>query len=224
MYPEDFSKQRKSGNPREEKEPASFLTFKQFSPAHGLPEIQGPQFKHLPTRPMSSLFWAACCSFTYGSVIKEVPYDGMCDFVFLGEELCMAARLWTHGWDLFSPTYMTLYHKWSREYRSTFWELLKSNERKTQEIQGYKRLKHILNLSESPSSPSSSSNSSPVSLTDIHKYGLGTTRSLEDYQTFIGINFQSKKVSERAKLGLSPNAPTDECMAKYGRMQIFLRD
>lgn len=49
-----------------------------------------------------------------GAMVQEVPYDPHLPFLFFGEESSMAARLWTHGWDFFSPPHHVIYHLWSR--------------------------------------------------------------------------------------------------------------
>jgi hypothetical protein len=37
------------------------------------------------------------------ALMDEVGYDGDYENMFYGEELMMAARLFTHGWDTYSP-------------------------------------------------------------------------------------------------------------------------
>lgn len=62
--------------------------------------------------PIKSLFWAAGFSFTTGDVIKQCPYDPNHKGLFFGEEQAMAARLWTNGYDFYSPPQQvcTLHH------------------------------------------------------------------------------------------------------------------
>jgi len=50
-----------------------------------------------------SLFWAAGFAFTSGSAIADCPYDPHHKSLFFGEEQCMSARLWTHGYDFYAP-------------------------------------------------------------------------------------------------------------------------
>ncbi|KDO24298.1 hypothetical protein SPRG_09935 [Saprolegnia parasitica CBS 223.65] len=75
----------------------------------------------LPTpAPLPSRFWAAGFAFSRGSVVHEVPYDPHLHFVFFGEELSMAARLFTSGYDFFAPSQAVVYHLWSRAHRPSF--------------------------------------------------------------------------------------------------------
>ena len=53
--------------------------------------------------------------FTDGSWVEEVPYDP--DLYFHGEEPSLAARSYTHGWDLFAPHINPCWHEYTRAYR-----------------------------------------------------------------------------------------------------------
>lgn len=209
MYPSDYSVRGKLDLAQAKKVISSFFRFKQFNPDSGLVETEGPIFQHRPSKTQPSLFWAACCSFTYGSVIEEVPFDPNCPYVFLGEEISMAARLWTHGWDFYNPTYMILHHKWSRN-RPTFWEQFSGNhpehvKRREIEEKSYKRL---ISLFEGGGG-------------GLGKYGLGTSRTLRAYQEFCGVDFRRGKALKRAYLGLTKNATADEVLLKLGSLTNY---
>jgi [Skp1-protein]-hydroxyproline N-acetylglucosaminyltransferase len=49
-----------------------------------------------------------------------VPYDPFLPFLFFGEESSMTARLWTGGWDFYSPGINLVYHLWERTHRPSF--------------------------------------------------------------------------------------------------------
>lgn len=66
------------------------------------------------------LLYAAGFNFSFSSVIKDCPYDKSLPHLFFGEELSMAIRLYTHGYDLYSPPATVCYHLWSRDHRTTF--------------------------------------------------------------------------------------------------------
>ena len=44
----------------------------------------------------------------------------------------------------------------------------------------------------------------PGDLDDLETYGLGTSRSIEDYFNYAGINFKDKTISDKAKAGIFP--------------------
>lgn len=77
-----------------------------------------------PATPPPSAFWAAGFSFSSAQLVAEVPYDPHLPFLFFGEEVTVAVRMWTRGWDLFAPDAHVLFHKWERGHRKgTFWEV-----------------------------------------------------------------------------------------------------
>ena len=76
-----------------------------------------------PASPCPTCFWAAGFSFSSGELVTEVPYDPHLPFLFFGEEISIAVRAWTRGWDLFAPDAHVAYHLWARTHRATFWEL-----------------------------------------------------------------------------------------------------
>lgn len=197
--------------------PPAYLRLKQFNPVTGLVEIEGPLMHTAPPQPLPSLFWAACFSFGDASVLKEVPYDPYCPYAFLGEEITMAARLYTHGWDFFHPTYMVVRHKWSRN-RPTFWEnFLGQNkihqQRQLLEHQSYRRLRSVLQL-QAPQ---------PEDL-PLAQYGLGNTRSLQDYQQFCGVDFLLQKAQPHSWIGVTAIPTGQEIMLKFGSITAYTDD
>ena len=64
--------------------------------------------------------YAGGFNFGPSRVIWDVPYDTMgLHHLFFGEELSMAVRLFTHGYDLYAPEETVCYHLWSRSHRPT---------------------------------------------------------------------------------------------------------
>jgi hypothetical protein len=60
--------------------------------------------------------------FMKGEALLEVPYDRNLDWVFNGEEFLFSARLYTHGYDFFSPSKNLAYHHYEREGEPKFHE------------------------------------------------------------------------------------------------------
>lgn len=52
-------------------------------------------------------------------MLEQVPYEDL-PFLFFGEEQYMLARMFTHGYDVFTPPRSVAYHRYSRDYRETF--------------------------------------------------------------------------------------------------------
>ncbi|CAE8680522.1 unnamed protein product, partial [Polarella glacialis] len=71
-------------------------------------------------QPQQSFFWSAHFSFSSSEILRDVPYDPQLLMLFYGEEILMTVRLFTHGWDLFSPSRGLVFHLWEREYRRVY--------------------------------------------------------------------------------------------------------
>jgi GT2 family glycosyltransferase len=163
MYPSDFTEMNKSNMP-------TYLTFKEWDD-HGFPRVSGPKYLEKADKPRIAKFWAAGYSFAPGSMIRDVPYDPYLPYVFFGEEYDMGARLFTHGYDLYHPTKMHVYHKWN-EKRPTFWEQ-KPGEKEEVEKKSYARLRSKFKLE-----PKNE---------NMGKYDIGTERTLREYELFTGL-------------------------------------
>jgi len=75
--------------------------------------------------------YAAGFNFSSSSVIKDCPYDATLHHLFFGEEMSMAVRLFTHGYDFFAPPQCVCYHKWTRDHRPTIQGDTRSTEDET---------------------------------------------------------------------------------------------
>lgn len=212
MYPDEFVRGKRYVKPGA---PPSYLIFHGFHAKTGFVELQTRRFAHVPSVPHRNLFWAAGFSFTLGKVIEEVPYDGKCSYLFLGEEISMAARLFTHGWDTFCPMSMVCYHISDRTYRPVFWEQIYKKNckvaddvrqiRKGEEQQAIERIQALLWRKRLPTEE------------DNAIYGLGTVRRLEDFEAYVGLRLYSRQYEQRAQMGLSPNTPDEEIIDKLGK-------
>lgn len=215
-YPQDFKaydrvwgKHNSSNDNQHSKDMGTFLRFKGFHSETQLVEIEGPSFRRVPPCPQMGLFWAACFSFGLADQIQHVPYDPFLGFVFNGEEISMAARLWTSGYDFFHPETTIIYHMWSRQNRPTFWELLQPHDenshlRKQQKQKGYERLYALLGIGQTQS-------------TLLPPYALGQIRTLHQYELFTGIRFGTKQFTHLGGiLGVPPTSKYSEILNRYG--------
>ena len=206
-YPHDFDRKTRRAPPGLM---PTYLRFREFHGRLGFTEQERRNFAFKPERPQPSLFWAAGFSFTLGEAIKQVPYDPYCPYVFVGEEMSMALRFFTHGWDLFAPTQNVVFHLLKRTYRPTFWEQVYKKkcvvdeatrmERKAEEQRGVERIRALVN-----------------GATLDEPYGLGHERSLKDWEKFVGVDIRRAKGSRRSFMGLTPNASEEERRSKFTR-------
>lgn len=137
-------------------------------------------------RPFPTACLAAGFMFGPSAMIETVPYDP--GVYFLGEEVSLAARLWTHGFDLFSPNETLLYHYYVRKEARRHWNDTKTwhdNDRAS-----LTRLRHLLE----PASIDSFEER-----IDLGPYGLGSMRTLADYEQFSGLNQTGKTIAQYAR-------------------------
>ena len=60
------------------------------------------------------LLYAAGFNFFHSFLLDLCPYDHKLHGLFFGEEISMAVRLYTHGYNLFAPPQTVCYHLWAR--------------------------------------------------------------------------------------------------------------
>lgn len=134
-------------------------------------------------KPELNSFLTACNLFGPGFWINEVPYDP--DFFFLGEEISLAVRSFTFGYNHYGTTETMAYHKHDRGYRRVYSD------------DNYREIGGLMDISlKRLDSQLQGTNEIPLGL-----YGLGKTRTVEQYEKYAGVNFKEKYISERAKTG-----------------------
>ncbi|GKY97585.1 hypothetical protein MPSEU_000716900 [Mayamaea pseudoterrestris] len=77
--------------------------------------------KKLP-QPGFAPFTAAGYFVAHSRFLSEVPFDPFLPWIFMGEEIIMSSRLWTAGYDIFSPTMSVVGHMYVRRHKPKFWE------------------------------------------------------------------------------------------------------
>jgi Rps23 Pro-64 3,4-dihydroxylase Tpa1-like proline 4-hydroxylase/peroxiredoxin/GT2 family glycosyltransferase len=147
-----------------------------------------PIGKYAMKEPVPGAFIGACMIFGPSKMIEDVPYDP--NIYFFGEEISMAVRLWTHGYDIYHPQKTVMYHNWEREGRPTHFQD-HPNWRGMNKRAGA-RVRHLLGAERSKNK---------LVIQDIDTYGLGTTRSLKEYQDYSGVDFAKKTISKKAQTG-----------------------
>ncbi len=118
------------------------------------------------------LLYAGGFNFFHSSLLDVCPYDRKLHGLFFGEEISMAVRLFTHGYDLFAPPESVCYHLWKR-----------NPLRKEDELGSI----HLRNLALGKKGAIS------VVRDQIRGKGrgLGTIRSAEQFAQQLGVNFET---------------------------------
>lgn len=213
-YPDDFkSYHRIWPGSNYDNKPGTYLRFKKFNEKSGLVEIEGPLFLREPKNPQLGMFWGACFSFGLATQIKEVPFDPHCPYVFLGEEISMAARLWTSGYDFYHPSKTIVYHMWDRP-RPTFWQQFdrpteEHEMRRQMEQEGYERIQRMFGIVQD-------------NQTIAPPYAMGTFRSLDEYQKFIGLNMRRGMfLSLSGLMGIPDYSKSPDVLCRFGTWKNY---
>jgi hypothetical protein len=143
--------------------------------------------------PVRARFLSAHFLFAPGSFVPDVPYDP--ELYFLGEEITLAVRAFTHGYDLFHPARHILWHEYTRAGRAKHWD------------------DHV---HESGSSVAWWERDEP-SLAKAARFltdpwegpdGAGTERSVADYEAYAGVSFRHRRVQDYTRLNHEPPNPS----------------
>ena len=70
--------------------------------------------------PVPARFYSAHYCFTLGQFSTEVQHDP--EFYFHGEEISITVRAYTHGYDLFHPHKVLIWHEYTRKGRTKQWD------------------------------------------------------------------------------------------------------
>ncbi len=145
--------------------------------------------------PVASRFLAAGFLFAPGSFVEDVPYDP--DLYFIGEEITLAVRAFTHGYDLFHPSEIIVWHQYTREGLPKHWS---DHTRENGIEQCWDKLDF------------SSRAKARLLLLDAKdgSFGCGAVRSVADYERYAGLSFSHRRAQDYTRTGgYPPNPPCD---------------
>lgn len=158
------------------------------------------------TEPIPARFYSAHFCFTLGQFCIEVPHDP--EYYFHGEEISIAVRAYTWGYDLFHPHKIVVWHEYTRKGRTKQWDDDLSwggrnnhshrRNRKLFEMDG--EVKDIF----------------------FGQYDFGPIRTLEDYERYAGISFKKRAIQKYTQENnLAPNPPLYGSEFEESFMSIF---
>jgi hypothetical protein len=130
--------------------------------------------------PVPARFYSAHFAFTLGKFSEEVQHDP--EFYFHGEEISIAVRAFTHGYDLFHPHKVVIWHEYTRKGRTKQWDDDKEWGKKNE--LSHKKNRQLFGM-----------DGEEVTL-DFSKYGFGTERTLRDYEIYSGLKFSNRAVQQ----------------------------
>ena len=157
------------------------MAFDRFTPegvVFFLPEVI-PGWKEL-TEPIPSRFYSAHFCFTLGEFSKEVQHDP--EYYFHGEEISVGVRAYTHGYDLFHPHKVIIWHEYTRKGRTKQWD--DDKEWYLKNSSSHSKNRKILGIDGESFDG------------DLGKYGFGTERTLKDYEKYAGVMFSKRSIQQ----------------------------
>ena len=144
------------------------------------------------TEPIPSRFYSAHFCFTLGSFVLEVPHDP--EYYFHGEEISIAVRAYTWGYDLFHPHKVIAWHEYTRKGRTKQWDDDKMWYNKN--TNSHLRNRKLFEMD------------GLVKDIDFGIYDFGKIRTLDDYERYAGISFKKRAVQKYTlNNNIPPNPP-----------------
>ena len=156
------------------------MTFDRFTPegvVFFLPEVI-PGWNEIKN-PIPARFYSAHFCFTLGQFSTEVQHDP--EFYFHGEEISITVRAYTHGYDLFHPNEVVIWHEYTRKGRTKQWD--DDKEWHLKNTACHKKNRQLLGI-------------------DGEKYEgdyyewFGKERTIRDYERYAGLLFETRAVQQ----------------------------
>lgn len=154
------------------------------------------------TEPPMSRFLSGHFCFARTEWAKEIRHDP--DIYFSGEEINLTVRSYTHGYDMFHPHELVIWHSTMREERAgkLKWDddsKLGVNWGEKQNIARAK-IRQLFRVEDNGF--------------DLTGYDLGTVRTIADYEAYAGVNFKNKSVQKHTLHNGYPPTPADSPWSK----------
>ena len=158
------------------------MSFDRFIPEGAiffLPETI-PNWRQL-TEPVPARFYSAHFCFTLGQFATEVQHDK--EYYFHGEEISIAARAYTWGFNLFHPHKVLIWHEYERKGRVKQWDVDREWGEKNR--QSHLKNRKLFSMDGEKYNPE-----------EFGKFGFGPVRTLRDYEKYAGILFEKRAVDK----------------------------
>jgi len=130
--------------------------------------------------PLMGRFYSAHFAFSLGIFAKEVPHDP--NYYFHGEEINVAVRAFTHGYDIFYPHKVICWHEYTRKGRSKQWDDVK--EWVDRNSKSHLRNRKLFGMD------------NEINDIDWGKYNFGSARTLKDYEKYAGMKFSERAITQ----------------------------
>lgn len=127
--------------------------------------------------------------FGHGKVIVNVPY--VKEIAFIGEEIVRSVQLYTHGYNVYLPIGLRLYHSYGGSTRHSFWKDMRDSNDKVMISVYDSMIKASYDLADNI-------------LLGRNESRLGKSRTLDEFALYSGIDFRLKRLSANQRRKLEP--------------------
>jgi hypothetical protein len=192
----------------------TIMAFDRFTP-EGCVFFRGANVPDWETRerPVPSRFYSAHFAFADGHFAQAVQHDP--EYFFHGEEISIAVRAFTHGYDLYHPHRNIAWHEYTRKHRPKMWDDHTTESKEEGRIlqtwgerndHCHQRNRALFSM-----------DSDPSPLNNFGKYGFGSERTLAQYEAYAGLSFSDHGVHQETLDKSLPilNASIPDCVEEW---------
>jgi len=159
-------------------------------------------FKFAPKSPVEGAFLSASLMFGYADELQQVAVDP--HYTRAIAELVHGIRLFTHGFNLYYPTFGLL-----EEFN-----MLANSPDSEEDLDSNQRLAFFVG-----NRPQETMH--PSIIGSVKSFPVGTTHGIADYERFAGVQFVDFSVSRRGFMGVLSEKSKKEIIMKYGTMYEY---
>lgn len=155
----------------------------------------GRSFRKELETPRHSAFVAAGFFIAHGTIVDTVGFDPFLPFLFMGEELALSVRMWTHGYDIYAPSQDVLQHEYVRKESPKFWESVGqvySHANLHNELTDVV-VQRVQYLSKFPEADSPEKLQPRTLLLRFDQFGCGNVRHERDFAKAMGLDFATHR-------------------------------
>lgn len=195
------------GRPTPATEAPTFMRFDRFTPEGITLYLFGAVAAPPDGRPLRARFVSGHMLFAPGSFVRDVPYDP--DLYFIGEEITLAIRAFTHGYDLFHPGRHVAWHEYTRKNRPKHWD-------DHQADRGVEKPWHDRDAA------SLAKCRQFLAAPEPGPFGIGAERSMAEYEDYSGVSFRRRIASRAARRGEEPAPPVPRIPPEHWTVRLSL--
>ncbi|CAM9714604.1 unnamed protein product, partial [Ascophyllum nodosum] len=153
-------------------------------PASKQPRNHQARAIHDMTEPKLTTTWGAGFSFSKCHAERAVPYDPYLNQIFDGEEFSKMARLWTHGYDVYTPRRGIVFHDYSSQNYDKRSSWRNTSNKGEKQAMANQRLWNLLEMPGFDEEGREQVQGGP--------WGLGDRRSLDQFIEFTAVDLRTK--------------------------------